>query len=46
MCRAGRDGKRNKAEIDQVKRKFRRDTKQALKRGEEPESKISVPYTD
>jgi len=46
MCRAGRDGGRNQAVIEKAKRANRRKVKEQIKKGEEPDSKFSVPYTD
>lgn len=47
QCKAGRH--RRKRGLDMIQaciRKFRRKMKQAIKRGDEPDDKFSVPYTD
>lgn len=46
MCRAGRHTSWNRHMIQQVIRKARRLAKQALRRGDTPDDKHSVPYTD
>jgi hypothetical protein len=45
-CRAGRSCPRNRAKTEGAKRTFRRQTKTALRKGEEPPKHISVTYTD
>jgi Tfp pilus assembly protein PilP len=48
-CRHCRKGMRSKSEGDKLKkfvRKVRRSAKMKIKEGEEPEPKVSVPYTD
>ena len=45
-CRAGRRTKSGGSTVKAVIRASRRKTKQALKAGDEPVSKVSVPYTD
>ena len=49
-CRACRSGmhrsSRSGCEVKMISRKFRRMSKIAISRGEEPPTKISVPYTD
>lgn len=47
QCRAGMHlSGRSAALVRRVVRRFRREAKAALKRGEEPERVASVPYTD
>ena len=45
-CKAGRHCKRNRATTQKTIRSFRRQAKQAVKRGEEPPKAVSIPYTD
>lgn len=45
-CKVGRHTARNKYMIQQVVRKLRRMAKLALRRGDHPDDKASVPYTD
>jgi hypothetical protein len=46
-CRACRVGRRpNRTYIRAEMRKLRHRTKEALKKGKEPPTKISIPYTD
>lgn len=45
-CRRGMHSKGGGIEVQKVIRKNRRKVKEALKKGEEPEKKISCPYTD
>lgn len=44
-CRRGRKRGCGKTIIKSTQRKFRRQCKQKLSRGEEPDSKIGIPYT-
>ncbi len=44
MCREGRH--RFKGMIKAVIRRARRKCREAIRRGDEPETKVSVPYTD
>ncbi len=46
MCRVGRDSAYSQAKIKRVKRRFRKQTKQALARGAEPPKVATVTYTD
>ena len=46
MCKSGRHTKGGKAIINCIKRSVRRQTKLALRNGDEPLNKVSVPYTD
>ena len=46
QCRRGLRTKFGGATVQRTIRRFRRLTKQQLKRGDEPLTKISVPYTD
>jgi len=45
-CKAGRHHPNNKVNTRKSLRAFRRNTKQALKRGVEPPTKISIDFTD
>lgn len=45
-CKAGRSCGRNKETTKKTLRAFRRKTKQAIKKGEEPPRQVSIPYTD
>jgi hypothetical protein len=46
QCRRGLRCKRNSEMATKTTRKFRRETKEALRLGNEPPTKCSIPYTD
>lgn len=46
MCRRGLRTRKNSQLVTRLRRAARREAKAALRRGEEPETRILVPYTD